>query len=29
MLAEHLHQKDAMLAIVVKEGRGWVKDTII
>lgn len=29
MLAEHLHQKDAMLAIVVKEGRGWVKGTII
>lgn len=23
MLAEHLHQKNAMLAIVVNEDRGW------
>lgn len=29
MLAQHLHQKDAKLAIVVKEGRGWAKGTII
>lgn len=27
--AEHLHQKDAMLAIVVNEGKGWGEDARI